>query len=377
MRMKIAIVGCGFVADYYVSTLPAHPELVLVGATDRVPERAAGLCRRNGIVHYPSIAELLNDDTIELVLNLTNPREHFEVSKAALSAGKHVYSEKPLAMDMPQARELMDLAKQQNLQLSSAPCSALSETAQTLWKTIRAEAVGTIRVVYAEMDDGMVHLMPYRKWQSESGIPWPYKDEFEIGCTLEHAGYYLTWLLMWFGPATSVTSFASIQVPDKLTDEPLNMHSPDFSVACIQFESGVVARLTCSILAPHDHTLRIIGDKGVIYTRDSWHYHSPVYIRRMINIRRRALLNPFRSRVRLLKSPFPMANTKGSQKMDFARGPAEVAAAVREGRPSMLSNEFSLHANELALAIHHAREQGSHYRMTTTFEQCGPLDWAK
>jgi hypothetical protein len=62
--------------------------------------------------------------------------------------------------------------------------------------------------------------------------------------------------------------------------------------------------------------------------------------------------------------------------MDFARGPAELAAAVRENRPSRLSARFSLHANELALAIHYAREQGSHYKMTTTFDSTPPMSWA-
>ncbi len=99
-------------------------------------------------------------------------------------------------------------------------------------------------------------------------MPWPYKDEFEVGCTLEHAGYYLGWLAAWFGPAVTVTSFASVQVPDKVPGETFAVTSPDFSVACIQFASGVVARLTCSILAPHDHSLKVVGDeRRLIYAR--------------------------------------------------------------------------------------------------------------
>ncbi len=375
--MNIAIVGCGFVADYYIGTLPLHPELKLLGMMDRVPERAVHLSKFHNVPRYDTLDELLGDERVELVLNLTNPRDHYGVSKAALDAGKHVYSEKPLAMDMAQATELVELAERKGLLISSAPCSLLGETAQTLWKALREQAVGPVRVVYAEMDDGMVHLMPYKKWLSEAGVPWPDKDEFEVGCTLEHAGYYLTWLAAWFGPATSVTSFASIQVPDKLTDEPLNLMSPDFSVSCIQFANGVVARLTCSILAPHDHALKIVGDKGVLYTQDSWQYQSPVYSRRMMKIRRKTFLNPFKSHHPLLKAPQPKAKTKGSQSMDFARGPAEVAAAVREQRPCRLSPRFSLHVNELALAIHYAREQGATYRMTTTFDPVEPMPWAK
>ena len=374
--MNVAIVGCGFVADYYLVTLPLHPELKVLGVMDKVAERADLLSRSYGVPKFQTLEDVLKDDRVELVLNLTNPRNHYEVSKPALLAGKHVYSEKPLAMQMDQARELVELAESRGLLISSAPCSALSETAQTIWKGLRDETVGTPRVVYAEMDDGLVTLMQYRKWLSVSGVPWPYKDEFEVGCTLEHAGYCLTWLASWFGPASTVTSFASVQLPDKVPGETLNTDAPDFSVACIQFRSGVVARLTCSILAPHDHTLKIVGDKGVLSTNDTWDYRAPVHSRQMITIRRKTFMNPIRKSHRL-PTPYKKVKTKGAQSMDFARGPAELAAAVRENRPCRLSPRFSLHVNEMALAIHWAREQGSTYRLTTTFDAMEPMPWAK
>ncbi len=373
--MNLAIVGCGFVADYYLSTLPLHPELKVIGVTDRSVERAALLAGKHRVPQYESLASLLEDGRVELVLNLTNPRSHYEVSKAALLAGKHVYTEKPLAMVMEQAVELVALAESRGLQIASAPCSLLGETAQTVWKALREQAVGTVRVVYAEMDDGLVPLMPYRKWTSASGLPWPYKDEFEIGCTMEHAGYYLSWLAAWFGPAVTVTSFASVQFQEKLPGETLEMNSPDFSVACIQFASGVVARLTCSILAPHDHSLTIVGDRGILCTKDCWNYRSPVYSRKMVTIRRKSFLNPLRQAHRLPAAPNKAIKTGGPNPMDFARGPAELAAAVRESRPCRLSPRFSLHVNELALAIHLAREQGATYRMTTTFEAVEPMPW--
>ena len=375
--MKIAIVGCGFVADYYLATLPLHPELELLGVSDRDPARARHLAQFHDVPRYDSLDDILADDRVDMVLNLTNPRSHYEISKAALLAGKHVYSEKPLGMNMDEARELVALADSKNLLMASAPCSHLSETAQTIWRELRNEVVGPVRVVYAEMDDGMVHLMRHDKWASTAGVPWPSKDEFEIGCTLEHAGYYVTWLASWFGPATSVTSFASIQVPDKLLREPLNMHSPDFSVACIQFANGVVARLTCSILAPHDHSLMIAGDEGILGTHDSWDYRSPVWSRKLMTIRRKTLLNPVKKRHKLAEAPYDKAETKGSQDMDFMRGPSELAAAVSAGRPCRISNAFSLHVNEIALAIHWARENGCHQEMTTTFDPIEPMDWAR
>lgn len=375
--MKIAIIGCGFVADYYLNTLPLHPELELTGVADLDEVRLKQFADHHQVRTYPSTEALLADESVQIVLNLTNPRNHYEISKACLEAGKHVYSEKPLAMAIPEAKELVALAAERGLHISSAPCSLLGETAQTVWKALRNNVVGKVRLVYAEMDDGLVHKMPYQQWISESGKPWPYKDEFEVGCTLEHAGYYVNWLTAFFGPAVSVTAFSSCLVPDKETDMALEPpHTPDFSVACILFESGVVARLTCSIVAPHDHELKIIGDDGVLSIHDCWNYGDAVKVQKMIRIRRKVLMNPFKQKIPLVRKPVKL-KTKGAQQMDFCRGVAEMAAAITDQRPSRMAADISLHNNELAIAIQDSLETGGYYKMTTTFVPVIPMDWAK
>jgi predicted dehydrogenase len=374
--MNIAIVGCGFVADYYLATLPGHPELKLIGVSDCNADRAARFAAFHSVPRFNSLDDLLGDARVELVLNLTNPRSHYEVTRSCLAVGKHVYSEKPLVMELDQAKELVALAKAGSLRLASAPCSLLGETAQTLRKALRQHRVGTVRLVYAEMDDGMVFRMPYRKWVSASGIPWPANDEFEVGCTFEHAGYYLTWLPAFFGPAQTVTAFSACLVPDKQMDVPLEREAPDFSVACITFASGVVARLTCSIIAPHDHSLRIIGDEGILGTHDCWYYQSPVYIQRPITIRRKTFMSPRKPRFRLVGEKSGQYRYRGSQQMDFARGVAELADSIRERRPCRLSEQYSLHTNELVIAIDHARATGAPYTVTTTFDPIEPMPWA-
>ena len=373
--MRLAIIGCGYVADYYLRTLPLHPELVVAGICDRQPTRMTNLAARHPVGRtYVDVAEVCADPDVDLVVNLTNPRDHFEVSLAALRAGKHVYSEKPLAMELRQARELADLADEGGLQLASAPCSVLGETAQTVWKALREQRVGRVRLVYAEMDDGLVHKMPYTKWLSMTGTPWPFKDEFEVGCTLEHAGYYTTWLTTFFGPAVSVTAFAAPLIPDKGVR--VEVISPDFSVACITFASGVVARLTCGIVGSHDHSLRIFGDEGTLEVPDSWFYGSPVTVRKSVNIFRRRLEGKLVRKIAPVR-PAAKFDYRGAQQMDFARGVAELALAVREGRRSRLSTDFSLHNNELVLAISRAASMSMPYEMTTTFVPPVPMEWAR
>jgi len=375
--MKIAIVGCGFVADFYMQSLPLYPRLELVAVMDRDKKRAAEFAAFHGLnCLRPALDDILGDPDIGMVLNLTNPDSHYEVSKACLAAGKNVYSEKPLAMRLDHAKDLYELAQSRGLAITSAPCNVLSETAQTLWKALREERAGPVKLVYAEMDDGMVHRMPYRKWLSDSGRPWPWKDEFEVGCTLEHAGYYVTWLTAFFGPAVSVTAFSSCLYPDKRTDAPLDREAPDFSVACIRFANGVVARLTCSIVAKRDQRLQFFGDHGVLSVDDSWNYREKVHLRRFIDIRRRTILLPWARTIPLANAPRAAKPRRNANPMEFCRGPDEVAAAVEQGRRSYLPADWCLHNNEVVLAIHNALENSSTYAITTTFAPIEPVPWA-
>lgn len=382
--MRFAIVGCGYVADFYMSTLASHTHLELAGVYDRNPERLKAFAAYHGLKAYGSLEELLGDATVPIVANLTNPSSHYAVSRAALEAGKHVYSEKPLALEIADAEALVALAEAKKLFICSAPCTVLSETAQTVWKALRDGRIGTPRLVYAELDDGNVARMDYANWISDSGVAWPAKDEFEVGCTLEHAGYYLTWLTAFFGPAKRITSHAHILLPDK--GIPLDIHTNDYATACIEFHSGVTARITCSIYGSHDHRFRVFGDEGTLSVDKAWDYGAPVYATRRGRWTSRAEKYPTLAalvglgpkKIPLVKKRTFKVKTRGSRNpMDFPRGIAELANAVSQGRAPRLSARWSLHVNELALAMQHPERYGATRELKTTFEPMNPMDWAQ
>jgi predicted dehydrogenase len=373
-KTVIAIIGCGFVADYYMATLANYPWIVVAGAFDIDAERLRVFTDYYRLARYQSIDHLLDDQRVAIVVNLTNPKAHYDISRRCLEAGKHVYSEKPLAMEYEQAEALVALAEENHMSIVSAPCSLLGNAAQTLWRGVRDKAVGRIRLIYAELDDGMVHKMPYRKWKSASGAPWPYADEFETGCTLEHAGYYLSWLMAMFGPVGSVTAEADCLIPDKSSDPSSpSSATPDFSVGILKFECGVIARLTTSIVGPHNHSIQIIGDTGILGLEECWDNGSAVYVRKLHTIRRKTFLSPFKARYRIAGTPRSRLKKTGGSRMDFAAGIAELASSLREGRACRLSPRFSLHVNEVALALH-----GVHgvYTTRSRFEPVAPLEWA-
>jgi len=392
---NIAIIGCGYVADFYLNTLKDYPELKVSGIYDKQPDRMEHLAREYGHPTYNSLDELLKDDEVSIVVNLTNPGSHYEINRAALEAGKHVYSEKPFAMEFQNAKKLYRFAREKELTITSAPCSLLGEQAQTMWKALREQKIGDVWLVHAELDEGPVHLMEPEKWRSASGLPWPVKDEFEVGCTLEHAGYYLPWLAAWFGPAEKLTAFSSCRIPDKNTADSLQPDdTPDFSVAIITFKSGVVARLTCSILGEHNHDMKIYGEKGILAIDECWNYGDPVrlhyYNKRAMNgekypfVRNSKLLKKLYN-INWEKLPFvkePDQRTKWQNRrpamffMDYARGIKELADSLDENRPCRLSPELSLHVNELTLAIQNAGENGLTYKVETTFDYVEPMPWA-
>jgi predicted dehydrogenase len=376
--MGVVFVGCGFVADFYYNTLKYHPNIQLLGVYDIKDAAADKFCAFFKTRKYTTWQEVLNDPQVSIIANLTNPVNHHQVTKDALMAGKHVYSEKPLAINAAQANELTALARSKNLYLSAAPCSMLGETAQSIWKYLRNGQIGNVKVVYAEMEDGMIHQDRYQQWSNDSGTLWPWLDEFETGCTVEHAGYYLAWLPVMFGPAVSVVAMSDCLIQDKIPgNDPVMPQVADFSVATIRFASGVIARLSCGIVAPHDHSLRIVGDAGVIEIKDAWNYEEPIYQRRWIKLKGKRIEHPLRKRLPLVRRLGARYAKKASHQMDFSRGIAELASAIAEKRPCRLSMELCHHINEITYAIQNAGKTGAVHQMVTTFDPVEPMDWAK
>ncbi|MBH5335912.1 Gfo/Idh/MocA family oxidoreductase [Streptomyces pactum] len=373
----LAFIGCGYVADFYAATLPNHEQLHLVGVWDRDTARSTAFAKEWDCRVFGSYDDVLADPRVDIVVNLTNPASHFEVSRAALEAGKHVYSEKPFALDMADAEALVELAEDRGLLLSSAPCTLLGETAQTLWSALRKGVIGQPRLVYAELDDGMVHRMPHREWYSASGAPWPAADEFAVGCTLEHSGYVLTWLTAFFGPVRRVVTYAAELLPDKGVGE--TFHTPDFSCGVLEFHSGVVARVTNSIVGPRDHSVRIIGDEGVLSIADTFRFGEPVLLSKAhppaMESGRIGYLGEFTEYPLVRPADFPHRYTD-THDIEFCRGIADMAEQLRGRGPGHLNARHALHVLELTLRLSGGDGAAGVHDIRTTFPAPAPMPWS-
>ena len=364
---KIAFVGTGFVADYYMMTLANHPELILAGSWDRDAERLGQFCRFHDVRAYGSLEECLGDPEVSIVVNLTPPEHHFALNRAALEAGKHVYCEKPLGMSYEEAREVVELAESRGLTVCGAPANGLSDARDLVSGLIAAGRIGTPRLAYAEMEDGPVFKDNWSEWRSRSGAKWPGRHEFEIGCTLEHAGYALSWLVALFGAVDHGQAFSALTFPDKGPGVSGSGLAPDFSVGCLSFRSGVTARLTCGLAAPRDRSLTIVGEDGAIVVRDLWDDRSPVHLsrfdgKRPLVQRLAGRFERMRGRVLPLRLThgkavaYPAAPTARNlaafpSQIDFSRGIAVMARAIAAGETPFFSGQRALHLTELALAL--------------------------
>jgi predicted dehydrogenase len=337
-RVGIAFLGCGYAADFYGPTLPNYPHLHLVGAHDPLTNRARSFTERYGGKVFTSASDLFSDPDVDIVVNLTPVDLHFSTSRAALAAGKHVYSEKPLATNMKEANELASFARQRGLLLSSAPATAFSQSAQTLIESVRTGMIGRPRLAYAALDMGPLAFMGYRDWRSPRDVPWPYRDEVRNGCVLEHAGYLLTWMVLMFGPVVRVSSHA-VAV---FKDEWLGI-APDVSIGCLWFADGTVCRITLGWVAPADRSLLLMGDQGALSVEDVWQASSPVILRRRATISGRDtgyLGEP--EQVPFVVPPLRY-RYEDAHDLTTGAGIADMAEALLTGRTPLLSNELSLH----------------------------------
>jgi predicted dehydrogenase len=404
--MRVAFVGCGYVFDVYMRTKWAYPEMEICGVYDIDIARSNVVARHYGFHVYPSYDALLSDQNVEIVINLTTIRSHYEVTKRALEAGKHVYSEKPVTTDLQMARELFALAESHGCVLTCAPCNLYCDAVSTLWKAVLDGAVGKPVLIYAELDENPAHLTNLEKKESPTGAPFPYVEEFQEGCTVEHVGYHLAWICAIFGPVKSVTAFSKLLIAHK-TDTPLRpSDTPDYSVACLNFENGVAARITCSWVAPRDHRFRIIGEEGEISADNIFHDQTPVYLERFSRVSlgaRKAytvrtqplvgrLFGAGGRRLRLVRrwKSFAVEAERGvgrSPKHKFVSwlrrrevyaqdkllGIAEMARAISDNRTQLVSPDFLIHLNELTWLIQRAGANGVATIPETTFKPLAPL----
>lgn len=346
----VAIIGCGDVAKRYAERIPTHPGITLVGAFDRNPPRVSKLVAEHGGRAYNSVDELLGDPSVKLVLNLTRQAQHVEITKLALNAGRHVYSEKPLALSFVEARELVELGDANGVQIACAPTTHLGDAQVHAWRLVRSGRLGRVRLVYADANWGRI----------ETWHPRP-QDFYEVGPTFDVGVYPLTMITAILGPVASVCASGMTLLPDRVTlsGERFRPLAPDFTTAGLVLHDGTFVRMTANFYVPlrsKQQGIEFHGDDGSI------HIASPHWFNASLEV-----LEPSNGEYEPYEFERPPL-----EGVDYARGVTMFADAIKAGRPHHGSGAQAAHVVEIIEAIHKSASTGTQVAVTSSFETLPP-----
>ncbi len=289
------------------------------------------------------------------MVNLTVHHAHHEVTRRALEAGRHVYSEKPLALRSGEARELLALADGRGLRLGCSPSTFLGEAQQTAAAWIRDGRLGTVRAIYADVSWGRI----------ETWHPAP-AAFFDVGVMVDVAVYPLTLATSIIGPARSVRAWGWNVMPDRvaLDGTPFRIGSPDLIVAAVELEGGAVLRLTASFYVGRpvrqQGALEFHGDAASLALGSFQEFNAAVEV------------GPYDGayvQVPLVRPPFAG--------IAWARGLADMAAAIAEGRPHRIAAEQAAHVVDiLEAASASMAADGRRVEVTSTISAPPLMPWA-
>lgn len=339
-KMKVGLVGCGNICDIYFQRCGVLENIEISACADIIAERARDKAAEYNIPKACRVEELLGDGEIGIVLNLTVPQAHFEIDMAALEAGKHVYSEKPLAASREEGAQIIKTAKEKNLQVGCAPDTFLGGGIQTCRKLIDDGAIGKPIAANAfMMCRGHEHWHPDPEFYYKEGG----------GPMLDMGPYYLTAMVNLMGPVKSVMGSTAKGFGQRvITSKPLNGTVVDVEVVThvvgiLNFASGAVATIVTSFDIWH-HTMShidIYGTEGSLKVPDPNEFCGPVLYRQPKD-----------------KDWKEAKITHGYTENFRGIGLADMAAGIANSRAAKASGELGYHVLDIMHAIHESHRQG-------------------
>jgi predicted dehydrogenase len=347
--------GAGKISGIYLENGAIFDDLEVVSCADLLVERAEQQAREYGVSKAYTPEELLADPEVEIVLNLTVPTVHAEVSLAALEAGKHVYTEKPLAVSREDGRKMLEEAAERGLLIGCAPDTFLGGGLQTCRKVMDEGIIGEpVAATAVMMTHGPEDWHPNPDFFYQPGA----------GPMFDMGPYYLTALATLLGPVRRVTGSARVTFAERqVTSQPLagttiTVNTPTHVAGVMDFEGGAVGTLVTSfdVWSAEHFRIDVYGTEGTLSVPDP---------------------NTFGGPVRVWRSggdawtdvPLTHPYTENSRGL----GLADMAQALRSGRRHRATGELGGHVLDVIHAFLDSSEGGRHVEVTSTFDRSEPL----
>ena len=348
-RIKVGVIGCGSVSHKYLPHLAACPFAELVSACDIIPERAEQQAAKYGIPNrYPLIDKMLAGAPFDLLVNLTDMQEHERLNRQAVEAGKHVWSEKPIANSLSAGQAVLELARAQKVRLWGAPTVVTSPQFAFMAKTLAAGALG--RVAAAHADYG------------HTGPDWSSFFYEKGGGSLPDLGVYnLTTLTGLLGPARAVAAMTSVVTPVRQIRKKgkVQVTAEDNAMVLLDHGKGVMSHVQCGFnyFNPHGHegrterrhTITIVGTAGgMALVGYDW--------------------EPQGVDVATQKQPAYRRHATETDGYVWEQGASLAAECLATGKEMSITPEHALHVLEIIVAARQSQDTGRRVQLRSMFK---------
>jgi predicted dehydrogenase len=356
VKTGIGIIGCGAISGIYLKNLTKKFRATrVVACADLDADRAKAASAEYGISKACTVEELLRDPEVEIVLNLTIPRAHAEVSLAAIAAGKHVYSEKPLAVSRADGARVLEAARRAGRRVGGAPDTFLGGGIQTCRKAIDDGLIGRPIGAMAFMTTpGHERWHPAPEFYYQPGG----------GPMLDMGPYYLTALVTLLGPIARIAGSAQTTYPERtITSEPkrggkITVEVPTHVAGVLDFASGAVGMILTSfdVWGTHLPAIEIYGTAGSLLVPDPNTFGGPIQLLR-------------KNEKDWSGVPLAFGYAENSRGV----GVADMADAIAKGRPHRAAGEVMYHVLDVMEGLHDASAAGKYFMVTSSCERPAPL----
>ncbi len=371
--LRVGLIGCGRISDVYLRNCATFPEIEVVACSALEMREAEAKAAQYGIPRACGSQEILDDPSIDAILNLTVPSAHAEIASAALKAGKHVYGEKPFVTDLAEGRRILDRARAKGLKVGCAPDTFLGNRWQTVRHLIDNGAIGKPTGV-------MVHVGTHGTERHNPNPDFYYAKGG--GPLLDLGPYYLTALVFCLGPIARVAGLSRRTFEQRQIENGpragawMPVEVDTHVVSLLEFESGVIGDMTMSfdVWDSEAPRLEIYGENGTICIPDPDPVHGANIFGGEIWLRTRET-------ARWTHQPRPTGREDWEQVTcidGFAEdsrglGLVDLAYAVRNRRPVRASGDLAFHVYEVMDAILRAPSEGRYQTVASRASRPDPL----
>ena len=362
---KVGLIGCGHIAETYFRAEKYFNNIKIIKCAD-INLKAARKCSKEYGIKFLSVNEILKDQEVEIILNLTIPKAHYEISKKALLNGKHVYSEKPLAINLKDGKELLKISRRKKLYLGNAPDTFLGGGIQKSKELVEKNIIGKIKLGNA--------VFAFPGIQSYHPNPEPWFANLEGGPVIDMGPYYITALVNLLGPAKKVSGriingskYRTIGIGPK-KGRKFKVNCPTTYLSTITFKNKTVIRLTLSfdVIAHQRNHIELYGEKGSMIVPDPNMFGGSVFTCKKLGDNwkefKTTKMHLGKINIRTQSSRANEAPTNANYR---GAGLSEMAYSIEKKRKHLCNGEISLHVLDIITSIMKASKSGVNQSINT------------